>query len=288
MHASTILSAVSCIAQVFGGKPSELLHLATSGQDTQELIPGQTDGALNQDPMFHSRADFYFHTLQHNPGQTEGAPDEDLELQPQDQADFYFHTLEHNNSYYQQTKCVWAANHTKQYCVFADTQFDQSKGIAFVTTPQRAQRIFEASASATARTHASTREPLFRTVDGIEGKGRDGKGRGLFANGYISAGTLLTIESPIILMDENLYEDIPSNTTQTALLKFAVEKLPTTTTQTFQQLLGWGMPNADSLVRKMWTNSYQLVGKPGKDWPRVGNESDINMMAVHANISVSF
>lgn len=199
---------------------------------------------------------------------------------PPGQPGFDLHSLQqHNMSADQQSTCVWSDSHEQQYCVFADPQFDHGKGITMITTVKRAQHIFKSCASAANRT-SSTRELLFRTNT----SGR--KGRGIYANSHIPAGNLITQETPIIFIDANWIDDISSEQDRNALQASAIEKLPRITRQIVYEL--YGGPDADSLKDKIWTNGYAVSGGPTKNWLALNPEMDSSMIAVHANISVSF
>ncbi|TLD19341.1 lysine methyltransferase [Venturia nashicola] len=171
---------------------------------------------------------------------------------------------------HEQSDCVSSSNHTRQYCAFADPHFDHGKGVIVITTPERAQHFFKFSAS-TSNHRSSIREPLFKTKTG------GGKGRGVFASRHIPAGTLITQESPILFIDQNWTQDIPSEDARTTLQASAVKKLPESTRRTVEELYGGS--------NKIMTNSYGITGGPTKDWPGLENESDLGITTVHANIS---
>ncbi|KAL0940397.1 lysine methyltransferase [Colletotrichum truncatum] len=194
----------------------------------------------------------------------------------QGQVDFDLYILQHNISSNQQSICIWSDNYLQQYCVFADPQFDYGKGIVIITTPARARYIFKTS-SLMSNLPISTHKLLFRT------KVSGNKGRGIFANSHISAGSLITQEAPIILIDDNWTINVSSEKARTTLEELAIEKLPKLTRKTFHELYeGHDISNP---WQKIYTNGYGVYGGPTNDWPELESESDLGMVAVHANIS---
>lgn len=245
MRTRRISSAVICFARVLGITPSGL-HLPISRPDGQESI-------VSRDPNAEGR-----------------------QLLPQKTSETEFHTLRHNISYDQESPCLWSTNHTKQYCVFADQQFDNGQGIILITTRERAPHFFDYIASTSAGRRGSTRDPLYRTV------ATEVKGRGIFANRHIPAGTLITQESPIIFQDQNWVDDVDSEEARTALQELAFDKLPFATSQIAKEFYG-----GDGGRQKVTVNSYGLPGRPTEDWPWLEDDSDHGIMSAHANISVS-
>ncbi|KAF3812017.1 hypothetical protein GCG54_00002970 [Colletotrichum gloeosporioides] len=195
-----------------------------------------------------------------------------------DLPEFNLHTLQHNITSEQQSTCVWSASpeEKQQFCVFADSRFNNGKGITIVTTPERAQNIFRLMASTSRQ---STRvETLFRTEIG----GR--KGRGIFANKQIAARSIISRESPIIILDHNWFQDIPppGKNVHSAMLALAIEQLPSVTRLVVDELYaGLG---TQSQGQKMWTNGYGVVGMP-PSWLGKEDEPDAGMITVHTNIS---
>ncbi|WQF90293.1 Putative SET domain superfamily protein [Colletotrichum destructivum] len=195
------------------------------------------------------------------------------------QPNFNFPTSQHNTSSDQQsTTCIWTDNNEKQYCVFADSHFNHGKGIAVITTPDRARHIFNSITSLSGHPSIPL-EPLFTT------RASGSKGRGIFAIKHIPAGSLITQESPIVFLDRNWMEDISSEEARTALQALAVEKLPSTTRQTVHELYAGPYAYEQSLKQRLWTNGYGVSSGPTLSWPGLESESDLGMIAIHANIS---
>ncbi|TEA18705.1 hypothetical protein C8034_v011914 [Colletotrichum sidae] len=184
--------------------------------------------------------------------------------------------MQHNTSSEGQSSCIWSDDQERQYCVFVDSRFDRGKGIAVITTPSRAQHLFNSNGSMLDR-FGPSHEPLFTTrVTGI-------KGRGIFAIRHIAAGDLIAQEPPIFFLDNNLVEDISSREARDGLQALAISKLPRTTRETVRDLYGDGPTGNRTL--QLLINSYGVSGGPAKSWPGVDDESDSGMYAVHANIS---
>lgn len=254
MRASQISGAALCLARVFGSDSTVSSNLPFGGgQDTQALVVVQKDEKAS-DPDFWSYAEI--------------------------------HTLQHNISYNPQSECMWDSKRRERYCVFTHPEFDHGKGISFITTPQRAKILLESSLSSASEGHGFAREPSsFRTVTGLAGV--EGKGRGMFANRHIPAGSIITQEGPILLIDHNWIQDKAPGKFYSTLVASAVEKLPETTRRAFEELHAQKPDGLDTRITKMWTNAYSISGGPTKDWPGLDDEKDQGMMAVHANISVS-
>lgn len=179
------------------------------------------------------------------------------------------------------TTCIWTDNHEKQYCAYADPHFNHGKGIAVITTPERAQHIFKRIASLSLSSHPrASPEILFRTI------ASGTKGRGIFATKHIAAGSAITQEPPMVLLDRNWMGDVSSEEARTAIQKSAVEMLPRTTRQAVYDL--YPGPHERTLKQRLWTNGYGVSSGPTPDWPGFRNDSDLGLIAVHANISVSF
>ncbi|QDS69732.1 hypothetical protein FKW77_010025 [Venturia effusa] len=248
MRAGQILKVSVCAAKVFASEPSSW-HPTVSGDHADEFAIGEQD-----------------------------IGEQVLGLAP----DSGLHTLKLSLPYNEEVNCMWSTNHTAQYCACTHPEFDHGKGISILTTPARAEILFATSLSTMKDDH-TVRDPLFRTVFGLSGVA--GHGRGLFATSHISAGSLITQEAPIMLVDHNFFRDVESEDAQLALLLPALEKLPKTTRQTFEELHAGSKLSRDSRVSKTWTNSYSISGGPRKDWPGLDSEDDPGMMAVHANIS---
>ncbi|KAF4838620.1 SET domain-containing protein 5 [Colletotrichum tropicale] len=178
-----------------------------------------------------------------------------------------------------QSTCIWSDNHSKQYCILANPQFDNGKGITVITTPERILQIAKSIASISAH-HPSLDPqpgPFFVT------KASGSKGRGIFATQHIPAGSLITEEPPIIFLDRNWVEDISSEEARTSLQALAIAELPRTTRQTVDELFIGTFTKG--LKQKIWTNGYGVSSGPAEDWPGLDDESDLGMIAVHANIS---
>ncbi|KAF6842426.1 lysine methyltransferase [Colletotrichum musicola] len=183
---------------------------------------------------------------------------------------------QHNTSSDHRSVCTWSDNHEQKYCVFADPHFNRGKGISVITTPERARHVFKSMASVSG--HLSFYpEPLFTT------RTSGSKGRGIFATKNIPAGRLITQEPPIIFLDRNWMEAVSSEEDRGALQAMAVEKLPAMTRRTVHELYAGSFE--ESLKYRMLTNGYGISGGPGPDWPGLDSESDLGMVAVHANIS---
>lgn len=251
MRGSKIFGAALCLTRVFSHDSSPTLDLPLgSGPDLKALVALQKNDTAS-DPDF-----IYQHEI---------------------------HTLQHNISYNPESECMWDSKRKQRYCVFTHPEFDHGKGITLITTPRRAQILFESSLSSASKEYGFAREPSsFRTVAGVEGKGR-----GMFATRHLPAGSIITQEGPIVLIDHNWIQDKAPGEFYAALLGSAIEKLPEDTRRTYEELHGQRPEGMDSRVTKMWTNSYQVGGGPTEEWPGLEDEGDEGMMAVHANISVS-
>ncbi|WQF90530.1 Putative SET domain-containing protein [Colletotrichum destructivum] len=244
MHPSRVLSAVIYFTQAFFSEQSTLYE-QVSGESACKLAVIKDDESLC--PLVRGQPEFDFHTSQHN-----------------------------TSSGRQSTTCIWTDNQEKQYCVFTDPHFDHGKGMAVITTPERARHIFKSIASLSG--HSSfLSTPLFRT------RASGSKGRGIFATKHIPAGSLITQEPPIIFLDRNWMVDISSEEDRSAVLALAVEKLPASTRQTVHEL--YAGPYEEALKQRLWTNGYGVSGGPTLNWPGLESESDLGMIAVHANIS---
>ncbi|WQF87959.1 hypothetical protein CDEST_12973 [Colletotrichum destructivum] len=168
------------------------------------------------------------------------------------------YTLQQNISSNYQSSCAWSNDHKKQYRVFAGPQFNHGKGIVVITTPKRALDIFNFASVAK---HSSSTRKLFSTT----ASGR--KGRGIFANSHIPAGSLITRESPIFFEDQNWIEDISSEKVRAALQALAIGKLPKTTRQVFHELYGGPETGSFELKQKGLINAYGVSDTPTKNWP---------------------
>ncbi|KAI8310373.1 SET domain-containing protein 5 [Colletotrichum sp. SAR11_59] len=150
-------------------------------------------------------------------------------------------------------------------------------GITVITTPERILHIAKSIATVSDHHLSLPHESSFRTSPS------GSKGRGIFATKHIPAGSLVTEEPPIILLDRNWVEDISSEEPRASLQASAIEKLPRTTRQTVDELFIGTFTKG--LKQKIWTNGYGVSGGPAEDWPGLDDESDLGMIAVHANIS---
>lgn len=265
MHPNKALSAVVFIRQVLCSN-SPTLHKPTAGHDALEPAAIMFDTGLCPP---QGCSNFNLYTLQHDVFS--------LQQSTCVWSDFGLYTLQQNISSNYQSPCAWSDDHKQQYCVFADPQFNHGKGIAVITTPNRALDIFN---SASAANHSSSTRKLFSTT----ASGR--KGRGIFANSHIPAGSLITRESPIFFEDQNWIEDILSEQVRAALQALAIEKLPKTTRQAFHELYGGPETGSFELKQKILINAYGVSNTPTKNWP-LSDKEDLGMIAVHANISVS-
>ncbi|KAF6810839.1 lysine methyltransferase [Colletotrichum sojae] len=120
-------------------------------------------------------------------------------------------------------------------------------------------------------------EPLFTT------RTSGSKGRGIFATKRIPAGNLIAQEPPIVFLDRNWMEAVSSEQDRGALQAMAVEKLPAMTRRTVHELYAGSFE--ESLEYRILTNGYGISGGPAPNWPGLDSESDLGMVAVHANIS---
>ncbi|KAK2778523.1 lysine methyltransferase [Colletotrichum kahawae] len=200
-------------------------------------------------------------------------------LLPHVQSKFNLPTSQDTNSTStdHQSTCIWSDDHSKQYCIFSAPQFDHGKGITVITTPERILHISKSISSTSGHHLSPNSEPLFIT------RASGSKGRGIFATRHIPAGSLTTEEPPIIFLDRNWVGDISSEEARASLQASAIEKLPRTTRQTVDEL--YISTFTKGLKQKIWTNGYGVAGGPGEDWPGLEDESDLGMIAVHANIS---
>ncbi|KAF3807903.1 Histone-lysine N-methyltransferase SMYD3 [Colletotrichum gloeosporioides] len=193
------------------------------------------------------------------------------------QPEIYLSTPQNTTLSNQQSTCIWSDSHSKQYCIFSNPHFDHGKGITVITTPERILHIAKSIASAPDHHLSLTRKASFRTSPS------GSKGRGIFATRHIPAGSLITEEPPIILLDRNWVEDISSEEARASLQALAIAELPRPTRQTVDELfIG---TSTKGLKQKIWTNGYGVSGGPAEDWPGLDDEADLGMIAVHANIS---
>ncbi|KAF4811085.1 SET domain-containing protein 5 [Colletotrichum siamense] len=244
MHPTKALSALIYARLAFCFDLSTL-YTPISGHSAHTLVLNVNDTALC--PLTHGRPEIYLSTPQNT-------------------------TLSNQGS-----TCIWSDNHSKEYCIFANPQFDNGKGITVITTPERIIHIAKSIASVPDHHPSLSREPSFRTSPS------GSKGRGIFATRHIPAGSLITNEAPIIFLDRNWVEDISSEEARTSLQALAIEKLPRTTRQTVEELYIGNFTKG--LKQKIWTNGYGVSGGPAEDWPGLEDELDLGMIAVHANIS---
>ncbi|KAF4830858.1 SET domain-containing protein 5 [Colletotrichum tropicale] len=181
-------------------------------------------------------------------------PINDVSLCPlsHNETQFDLPILPPNHSSPRQSVCTWSDDHEKEYCLFADTHFNHGKGISMITTPERARQIFT-SIKSISNHHSLVPEPL------------------------------IIQEPPILFLDRNWINAFSSEDTRTAMQTLAVEELPEPTRQTFFEL--YAGPFEKNLTQRMWTNGYGVAGGPTLSWPGLDDESDLGMIAVHANIS---
>ncbi|KAK1847243.1 lysine methyltransferase [Colletotrichum chrysophilum] len=244
MHPTKALNALIYTRLAFCFDLSTL-YTPISGHSAHRLVLNVNDTALC--PLTHRRPEIYLSTPQNT-------------------------TLSNQGS-----TCIWSDSHSKQYCIFANPQFDNGKGITVITTPERILHIAKSIASVPDHHPSLSREPSFRTSPS------GSKGRGIFATRQIPAGSLITNEAPIIFLDRNWVEDISSEEARTSLQALAIEKLPRTTRQTVEELYIGTFTKA--LEQKIWTNGYGVSSGPAEVWPGLEDELDLGMIAVHANIS---
>ncbi|KAI8239899.1 hypothetical protein K4K55_001391 [Colletotrichum sp. SAR 10_96] len=166
--------------------------------------------------------------------------------------EIYLSTPQNTTLSNQGSTCIWSDNHSKEYCIFANPQFDNGKGITMITTPERITHIAKSIASVPDHHPSLSRN-------------------------------LITNETPIIFLDRNWVEDISSEEARTSLQALAIEKLPRPTRQTVEELYIGNFTKG--LRQKIWTNGYGVSGGPAEDWPGLEDELDLGMIAVHANIS---
>ncbi|KAE9969973.1 hypothetical protein EG328_006535 [Venturia inaequalis] len=270
MRVSKSFGAALCLARVFSHDSSPSLDDSSPSLDNPS--PNSDDSSPSLDlPLGVGRDLQALIDLQKN----DTATDPDFIYRHE------IHTLQHDIPYNPESECIWDTPRKQRYCVFTHPEFDHGKGISIVTTPQRAKVLFETSLSSASKDHGFAQESSsYRTVARVEGKGR-----GMFANRRLPAGSIITQDAPILFIDHNWMQDKAPGEYYEALLASAVEKLPETTRQTFEDLHAQRPEGLNSWVTKMWTNTYELAGGPRDDWPGLNDEEDLGMLAIHANIS---
>ncbi|KAE9569451.1 hypothetical protein CGMCC3_g14456 [Colletotrichum fructicola] len=219
MHPTKALNALIYTRLAFCFDLSTL-YTPISGHSAHALVLNVNDTALC--PLTHGRPEIYLSTPQNT-------------------------TLSNQGS-----TCIWSDSHSKQYCIFANPQFNNGKGITVITTPERILHIAKSIASVPDHHPSLSR-------------------------------SLITNEAPIIFLDRNWVGDISSEEARTSLQALAIEKLPRTTRQTVEELYTGNFTKG--LKQKIWTNGYGVSGGPAEDWPGLEDELDLGMIAVHANIS---
>ncbi|KAJ0345382.1 hypothetical protein COL154_007808 [Colletotrichum chrysophilum] len=219
MHPTKALNALIYTRLAFCFDLSTL-YTPISGRSAHRLVLNVNDTALC--PLTHRRPEIYLSTPQNT-------------------------TLSNQGS-----TCIWSDSHSKQYCIFANPQFDNGKGITVITTPERILHIAKSIASVPDHHPSLSR-------------------------------SLITNEAPITFLDRNWVEDISSEEARTSLQALAIEKLPRTTRQTVEELYIGTFTKG--LEQKIWTNGYGVSSGPAEDWPGLEDELDLGMIAVHANIS---
>lgn len=187
-----------------------------------------------------------------------------------------YHTLKNASPEWLPPKCIWNANSTKEYCVFTSTKFDNGRGISFMTTPDKAERIVQLP--------AFTNPKVLENVNHeprppYEARKVPGKGIGLVANKTLYAGDLIFSNTPVLVVEQIIFEEFEENSDHVPLQELAIDNLPDAARTLFMNLHGHfgGNPYVDIFN----TNAFAVEG-----WPDDEETGEIAYNACIPEISV--
>lgn len=143
---------------------------------------------------------------------------------------------------------------TESYCVYSSHAFADGRGISVLTTPDRAEYI--------ARLPAFTKAGALFGVNAepsppYEERELPGRGRGLIANKTLHRGDRIFAYTPILMLDEEAYEDLAEEDWQ-RLEKMAVNALPPGAHKKFWELFGWPKMK-DPVSDRVGTNAFGVT-----------------------------
>jgi len=140
------------------------------------------------------------------------------------------------------------------FCMYAQQNFANGRGIVVFTTPSTAQAMVESGQFN--NDHSSTTEIFSPEFPLYESRKILGKGFGLVANRTISRGDKIIMESPIVIYDEQLAKLV--NKQHLAFLhREGINQLPSETRSQFFQLhKGTTKPTIDDIDNAIFTNAF--------------------------------
>jgi len=187
-----------------------------------------------------------------------------------------YHTLKDASPEWLPPKCIWNQNSTIEYCLFTSTKFDSGRGISFLTTPDKAERILQLPAF----TDATVLENVnYEPKPPYEARKIPGKGIGLIANKTLHKGDHIFSNTPVLVVEEWIFSEFEKNGEHVPLQTLAIDNLPKESRQSFLNLHGHfgGDPYQDILN----TNAFAVEG-----WPEDEKNGEIAYNACIPEISV--
>jgi hypothetical protein len=141
--------------------------------------------------------------------------------------------------------CVKSSKTGEEHCVFGDANFADGRGIAFVTTAERAAYMAAHPAFTTPDVTKGINQDLIRTTPAkYEVREVPGKGMGVIAKDYIRRGELIMANTASLMMDYRMFEEV-SNADYQMLQAYAVDSLPAAHREA---ILGLSTQNAVNLT----------------------------------------
>jgi hypothetical protein len=174
-------------------------------------------------------------------------------------------------------RCIQNDDASKTYCVYTSTTFARNRGISFFTTPENAERIISLPAFNDPKVLEGTDE---YSNPPYEARELPGRGIGLIANRTLNRGDLVFRSTPVFVVEEESFEEVPDNLRH-AMERYAVESLPPETRELYMDLCAhFGGEKVEDIIN---TNAFalELLGEHMKD-------TDIGFNGVLPEISVSF
>lgn len=148
--------------------------------------------------------------------------------------------------------CFQKGNSTLNYCLFTSKTFAQNRGISILASPSHAPRLLEHPAFTDP--HALKEANNFEHQPYIQ-QSLPGRGEGVIANTTISKGSVILYTTPVLLIEEELYNHVPPSI-RLVMQEKAIANLPPKTRELYMNLsYHKGTNKIEEIIN---TNSFEV------------------------------
>ena len=147
------------------------------------------------------------------------------------------------------TECLTQPQPNRDFCIYTSSKFANHRGLSLFTTPDIASIISSLSTFTTPSETQPTLAQFYETS-------LPGRGKGLIANQSIERGSLILSSSPVLIVDEEIF-DIFTDEHRFPFQRKAIDRLPSETKKLFYGLAGHF--GGDEVEDRIKTNTFSAI-----------------------------